>query len=453
MVIEIKKRRMGDQMPEPAGPETWSCEDDQPMTDQMRLDTPAEQPEEVTYTVGDLNQVISGALVDSFPRPVWVRGEIQEFKKSKNGHTYFQLVEKDGDFDRIRGVLSVVLWRDNRPAVNRMLRDTPGIKINDGVEVRIRGRVEYYGGGGRLQFVMNAIDPVFTVGKLAADRERVIQALAAEGVLRQNGLLEVPLVPLRIGLVSSGGTAAYRDFVHGLETSSHRFRVAHVDVRVQGAGAPRRIVYALKHLATRDLDVIVIVRGGGARSDLAPFDSELVARTITEIPIPVLTGIGHEVDRTVTDEVAHTCCKTPTAVADLLVGQVDDYCARLARIAHRVSARARGACSMASRELREAARRVERGVPVALARERALLDGHRRRAADAGRRGVRDAGQRIDMAEARLRALDPRRVLERGYTITRRADGTVLRSAAAVGAGDELVTETADGEVRSRVEP
>jgi exodeoxyribonuclease VII large subunit len=383
---------------------------------------------------------------------VWVRGEIQQFRKFKSGHTYFELVEKDGERDRVRAALSVALWRDNRPAVNQMLRETPGIKIGDGVEVRIRGRVEYYPVTGRLQLIMSAIDPVFTVGKLAADRERVLRALTEEGVLRRNAAIEMPLVPLRVGLVSSGGSAAYGDFVHGLESSGHRFRVAHVDVRVQGAGSPRRIVYALKQLAGRELDVVVVVRGGGARSDLAPFDSELVARAITEMPVPVLTGIGHEVDRTVTDEVAHTCCKTPTAVADLLVELVDDYCSRLARVAHRVSARAHSACVMASRELQDAARRVHRGVPVALSRERRLLDAHRRRASDAGRRGVRDAQHRLDMAEAQLRALDPRRVLERGYTITRAADGSVLRSATSVRGGDELVTETADGSVRSRVE-
>ena len=196
----------------------------------------------------------------------------------------------------------------------------------------------------------------------------------------------------------------------------------------------------------------MIVRGGGARSDLASFDTEVVARTITEMPVPVLTGIGHEVDRTVADEVAHTCCKTPTAAADMLVAEVDDYCARLARVAHRVSARARSACAMARRELGDLAGRVERGVPVALARERGLIEGQRRRVLESGRRRGRDASVRLDMADARLRALDPRRVLERGYTITRTADGAVVRSARAVSPDDELVTETADGAVRSRVQ-
>ena len=419
--------------------------------EQLQLETDPDG--EATYTVGQLNQAIADAVVDGFPRPVWVRGEIQQFTKSRNGHTYFELVEKDSARDRVNAVLRVVLFRDARPAVNRMLKDTPGLKVTDGVEVRICGRIDYYPVTGRLQLVMSGIDPVFTVGKLAADRERVLRVLASEGVLGRNGELELPPVPLRVGLVSSGGSAAYGDFVHELDVSGYAFRVTHVDVRVQGAGSPRRIAYALRRLARLDLDVIVLVRGGGARSDLAPFDTEVVARTITEMPVPVLTGIGHEVDRTVADEVAHTCCKTPTAAASLLVEQVDDYCARLARLAHRVTARARSACAMAGRELVDVLGRVQRGVPVALTRERQLLSAHHRRVVDGGRRGTRGAGHRLDAADARLRALDPRRVLERGYTITRDADGAVLRAAGAVESGDVLVTETADGSVRSRVEP
>ncbi len=407
---------------------------------------------DTTFTVGELNQAIAGAVDGAFPRPVWVRGEIQQLTKSKNGHTYFELVEKDGNRDRMRAVLRVVLFRDARAAVNRTLRETPGVKVADGVEIRIAGRVDFYPASGRLQLVMNAIDPVFTVGKLAADRERVLQVLSAEGVLRRNGTRELPLVPLRVGLVTSGTSAAYRDFMHGLEESGHSFRVVHVDVRVQGTGSPRRIAYALRRLATLAVDVVVVVRGGGARSDLAPFDTEIVARAITEMPMPVFTGIGHEIDRSVADEVAHTCCKTPTAAASLLVEHVDAYTGRLAWVAHRVSTRARGACSLARRELDELARRVQRGAPVALAREERLLAGHHRRAVDAGLRGTRQARLRLDSVDARVRALDPKRVLERGYTITRAADGSVLRSAAATTTGDELVTEMADGSVRSRVE-
>jgi exodeoxyribonuclease VII large subunit len=413
---------------------------------------PGIEPPDATFTVGELNDAIRAALDASFPQQVWVRGEIQQLRRSKLGHAYFELVEKDGNRDRVRAAMSVALFRDARAAVNRVLRETPGVKIDDGVEVRIRGRVDFYGTAGRLQLVMTEMDPVFTVGKMAADRERILRALAAEGILRRNAQHALAPVPLRIGLVGSGGSAAYHDFMEELGASGHAFRVAHADVRVEGAGAWRRIAYALRRLGELELDAVVLIRGGGARSALAPFDAEAVARAITEVPVPVLTGIGHEVDRTIADEVAHTCCKTPTAAAALLVAHVDDYCERLARIAHRVSARARSACSLAGREVAELARRIERGVPVALARERVTLDGHRRRIAETARRATRDATTQVDAVEAHVRALDPRRVLERGYTITRDEQGAVVRAASAVQRGDRLVTETAAGTITTTVD-
>ncbi len=431
---------------------------------------PAAEP---TLGVAELNETINAAVSDAFPRAVWVRGEIQALHVSRNQHSYFELVEKHERRDQVRAAIRVALFRDDRPSVNKALRDA-GLRLADGVEVRIRARVDFWPPAGRLQLVMSAVDPSFTVGRLAADRDRLLRTLAAEGILERNASRRLAIVPLRVGLVASGGSAAYRDFLDGLEASGYAFHVAHCDVRVQGAAASHRIVWALRRLADRELDVIVVVRGGGARSDLAPFDAEIVARAITEMPVPVVTGIGHETDRTVADEVAHTSTKTPTAAAALLVETVEAYVERLAWVAHRLSVRARGINALARRELAGAAGRLRRAVPAALDRERRTVDGQRRRALELGRRGTRSgtaalarrrdavgvsarrglraATTRLDGADARLRALDPRRVLERGYTITRDEQGAIVRAAADVAPGSALETETAVGRVRSRVE-
>jgi exodeoxyribonuclease VII large subunit len=297
--------------------------------------------------------------------------------------------------------------------------------------------------------------------------------LAAEGLLERQRALILPLVPLRVGLVTSRDSAAYHDFVQELDVSGHAFRVYPVDVRVQGQGADRRIMYGIRRLASLDLDAIVLARGGGARSDFAAFDSEHLARLVAGLQVPVIAGVGHEVDRTVADEVAHTSAKTPTAAAARLVEAVDQYCEQLARIAHRVSHRARSACTLAGRDATDLGRRLARAVPVALARERHVLDAHRHRIGERARHGIRDAHGRVDerqravlahahdtlreqtrrieLADARLRLLDPGRVLERGYSITRTDDGRLVRSANEVAAGDVLVTETADGSIRSTV--
>ncbi|MGH9027483.1 MAG: exodeoxyribonuclease VII large subunit, partial [Acidimicrobiia bacterium] len=306
-------------MPIPHG-ETKMAVDDEPLPRAM---------EGETYTVGELNRVIRHALDGALPDEVWVAGEVQRLQKSSAGHTYFALVQKDEHRQRVQARLDVVLFRGQQTSVRAQLRDVPGAQLRDDVEVRIRGRVDYYEQGGRLQLVMTAIDSVFTVGRLAAERERLLQQLRAEGVLRRNEAAELPVLPLRIGLVTSKGSAAYHDFVHELEASGYAFRVGLVSVRVQGDNAARRIRAGLRRLARAAPDAIVLVRGGGSPADLAAFDTEIVARAITETPVPILTGIGHEIDRTVADEVAHTSFKTPTACAQFLVEHVDDVVERL----------------------------------------------------------------------------------------------------------------------------
>jgi exodeoxyribonuclease VII large subunit len=454
------------------------------------------EPEAPTFSVLELNGYVRDALRQAFPAEVWVRGEVQNLKRSASGHTYFTIVEKAGRSDRVVARLDIVLFRDDRRAVDRAIAEIPGAELSDDVDVRVRGRVTMYPPSGRYQLVMTGIDPVFTVGGIAANRERVLRALAADELLDANGRRELAPVPLRIGLITSRGSAAYHDFVHELGRSPYAWRVVVADVRVQGAAAARRVKWALGELAGLELDAVVLVRGGGSRADLAPFDTELVARAVAAMPVPVLTGVGHETDRSVVDEVAHTSCKTPTACAQLLVHRVGDFVTALDDASQRVGARARRRAALAARELDEAGRRVRRGAPGALTREQVrlerhhdrivelarrrtgdaarLLDVHARRVAELGRRAARDqsraladreralvtvashhlsrAALRLDAGETALRALDPRRVLERGYSITRYADGRVVKRAAGTVPGSFLETELADGRITSRVD-
>jgi exodeoxyribonuclease VII large subunit len=454
-----------------------------------------EPVEEPTFSVGELNALVRDSLRRAFPTEVWVRGEVQNLSRSGAGHTYFAVVEKAGRGDRVQSRLDVALFRDDRRGVDRALAEVPGAELGNDVEVRIRGRVTVYPPTGRYQLVMTGIDPVFTVGGIAANRERVLRALSTEGLLDANTRHALAPVPLRIGLITSSGSAAYHDFVHELERSPYAWQVVVVDVRVQGAAAARRIKWALGELSQLDVDAVVLARGGGSRADLAPFDTELVARAIAAMPVPVITGVGHETDRSVADEVAHTACKTPTACAQTLVQRVRDFVDRLDDASHRVSAQARRRMAVATRELDDATRRAARTAPSALTRERARLDRAHgrvdelarrrtvevaaqldtcaRRVAELGRRVTRAGAQtvdgrerdivtlaghhlsraalRLDASEGAVRALDPRRVLERGYSITRDADGRVLKDAAATSSGATLETELAGGRVTSRV--
>ena len=314
------------------------------MMEQPSLGFDEEEPEATTFSVVELNSRVRDALRRGFPDEVWVRGEVQNLSRSGAGHTYFSLVEKAVQGDRAQGRLDVALFRDDRRAVARALAEVPGAELGNDVEVRIRGRVTVYPPTGRYQLVMTGDRPDLhrrrdrrQPGARAAG-PRVPRACSTPTPAR-----ELALVPLRVGLVTSAGSAAYHDFVHELEHSGYAWQVAVADVRVQGAAAARRIKWALGQLSQLDVDAVVLVRGGGSRADLAPFDTDLVARAIAAMPVPVITGVGHETDRSVADEVAYAACKTPTACARLLMARVDEFVGRLDDAAQRVTGRARRA--------------------------------------------------------------------------------------------------------------
>ncbi|MFL6242013.1 MAG: exodeoxyribonuclease VII large subunit, partial [Acidimicrobiia bacterium] len=360
--------------------------------------------DEPTLSVTELNTTIRDAIRGAIPENVWVRGEVQGFRESRAGHVYFQLVEKDERRNRVQAALDVALFRSHLMTVHAALRKVPGVELADDVEVRVKGHIDVYPPTGRLQLIMTGIDPVFTAGALAANRDRVLRQLEAEGLLRANAAHALTEVPLRIGLVTSAASAAYHDFLEELDASGFAFRVGVCDVRVQGANAPRRVVWALRRLAriADAFDAVVVVRGGGSRADLAPFDSDDVARAIAAMPVPVLTGIGHEIDRSVADEVAHTASKTPTACAQVLVERVMEFVYRLDDVSRGVVHHARSNCALALRELRDCARRARRGPPVALTRELAVVERHRVRAEELGNRAVKQATATLDGSERTL---------------------------------------------------
>src|SRR3954454_5334368 len=303
--------------------------------------------QEPTYSVAELSAGIGAALSRAFPDEVWVLGEIANLSRPGSGHVYFDLV---GDGCRLR----VTLWESDKRVVNAVLKRAGGaVRMSDGTEVRIRARVQWWAEGGQASLRMLSIDTAYTLGRLAEERELLLQRLRAAGLLARQATLTLSAVPLRVGLVTSEGSAAAVDFLHTLEASGHAWQVALADARVQGLEAELSVVAALDALVeiVPSIDVICIVRGGGARTDLASFDSEAIALAIAHCPIPVLTGIGHEVDTTIADLVAHTRHKTPTACAAALVGAVVAWCERLDAVRVAIARAARAAADRAAATL------------------------------------------------------------------------------------------------------
>lgn len=424
---------------------------------------------------------------------VWVAGEAQRVRPSARGHLYFELVEK-GERDEITGKLDAVVWKGDWMRVQRALAVT-GQKLGEGMQIRCRGSLDFYGPGGRLQLCIREIDPTFTLGLLEIRRRETLEALQAAGLMERNRGLPLSELPLTIALITSHGSAAWHDFLSGLQESGYGFRVLFVHASVQGKEAEREVVSALASLAGLAIDCAVLIRGGGSRSDLAVFDSRAIAESIARAPFPVLAGLGHEIDTSIADLVAHATFKTPTKVAEFLVERiarqeqaVEELRRRLVREAEEPLRAAREALGRAERGVemarmrlaaagnrieemaralgrlgRSALRRAERKgdelrIRLASQSPRILEGGERERVrlggriAASARSRLRETSATLQGMERLCAQLGPERTLERGYSITRNAAGAVLRNPDQAEPGEIVITQLSGGSLKSRVE-
>lgn len=401
-------------------------------------------------SVSRLGSLVKDGLAVLFPEEFWVEGQITNLRTPRSGHTYLDLVEPSDEPGRPPvAAFSVVLWKQTKVGIDRTLAEAGDLTLGDDLQVRIRASIDFYPPHGRLQLKMTGVDPGFTLGLMAAQRERLLLALATEGLLGRNASLALSEPALRIGLVTSIGSAAHADFCTELERSGIAFDLIERDTRVQGDGAAIDIAEGLRIVATYGPDVIALVRGGGSAVDLSVFDAEVVARTIAGLAVPVLTGIGHEIDRSIADEVAHTSYKTPTACAAALVGAARVFADRISALRTAIADHAHRAIDMADRQRTDLAGRTIRAANAVLRHHTDLLAAGQSRLLHTASALPQRHRERLDALGARLRALDPAMVLARGWSITRLSDGTLVRSPQDVSDGDTLVTALADGTVTS----
>ncbi len=431
---------------------------------------------DTAFGVADFYERLRRAVRAGFPDEVWVTGEIRKVTVSK-GHRYIELADHGTPAEgRLEGrqaaTLEVACWARDWPPVAARLEEV-GVELTAGLVVRLRGRVSIWEAGARVRFSLTELDVEALVGGIAAARRRLIAALEAEGVLEANKALPLPLVPLRVGLVTSASSEAYRDFTGQLQRAGYEFRVTLESTLVQGPEAPLQIARALGRLQQHALDLVVLVRGGGAKGDLAAFDHEAVARAIVTSRYPVWTGIGHTGDRSVADEVAQRALVTPTACGEAVVAAVAAFLTELEATSLQLAASAERAMQLASHEaarrrsdLTRAARhelgsaqawmaaaraRAERGAALAVAGCSSSLARRSDRLGSLAKGRLAEAEQRLGRHRAELRGFDPRRQLERGWSLTRTTGGRVVRSVDEVATGDEILSVLADGTVASVV--
>jgi exodeoxyribonuclease VII large subunit len=366
---------------------------------------------------------------------------------------YLTLVDPDTD-DKpgYQPQLSITLFKPQLRNVRATLaRAGDAVELTVGVRVRVGGTLGSYPARSTLQLRMYEIDPTFTLGVLNQNRAAVLEALTRDGLLDRNAAVPMAELPLRVALITSVGSAAHADALHELEHSGIGFTVLQLDARTQGAEAVPSVVAALRTADRLDVDAVLLVRGGGSATDLAAFDDEQLARAIAAMRTPVVTGVGHEVDHSIADEVAHTAAKTPTAAAAHLAALVDATSTRVEDLAVAAGRATELRLASAEQRVERLARRgADRARTVLLERDGRVteLERRTRRAAE---RTLERATDRVTTLQSRARIHDPAAALSRGWSITRTASGDLVRDPSSLAAGDELVTQLHRGVVRSAV--
>lgn len=273
-------------------------------------------------SLNELQLIIKDSLYAALPGMYWVVAEISEIKENYAGHCYLELVEKHPDEINIRARVKGIIWSKRYRFLKSFFENITGESLKEGQKILIRIAVEYHELYG-LSLIINDIDPAFTIGEMALKRQQIILKLEEEGVFSMNKELEFPVLPKKIAIISSKNAAGYSDFIKHLSGNNYGyiFQTALFDTVMQGTDTENNIINSLDRISRYGalFDVVVIIRGGGSQTDLSWFDNYNIAYRITQFPIPVITGIGHEKDMSVTDLVAFRSEKTPTAVADFLV--------------------------------------------------------------------------------------------------------------------------------------
>ncbi len=275
-----------------------------------------------SLSLSQLNLRIKSAINSAFSDPVWVVAEISEMRLNNSGHCYLELIEKSETNDQILAKIKATIWAFTFRMLSPYFETTTGYRLASGLKVLIRVQPEFHEVYG-ISLIVKDIDPSYTLGDLARKKQEILRRLKSEGVIDMNRMLTLPQVPQRIAVISSETAAGYGDFMDTLNNNSngYYFHTRLFPAQVQGDKAAESIILSLEKIYDREdeFDVVVIIRGGGAQSELECFNNYDLVYHITQFPLPVISGIGHERDETITDLVAHTSVKTPTAAAEFLV--------------------------------------------------------------------------------------------------------------------------------------
>ena len=423
----------------------------------------------------ELNSLVRDVISMSLPDSYWVEAELSEAREGYGGHCYMELIEKDEHSNTPIAKAHASCWRNRWMLLKPQFERVTGQRIHAGMKVLLKVHAQFHENYG-FSWIVDDIDPTYTMGDMARKRMEIIQTLKEEGVFDLQKELKLPMFCQRIAVISSATAAGYGDFCNQLADNGYglQFTTALFAATMQGEGVEQSVISALNRINEEweNWDCVVIIRGGGATSDLSGFDTLALAENVANFPLPIITGIGHERDESVLDMISFQRVKTPTAAAAFLVDHLTEVYARIEDAQEAIVNYVKRRLQVERLKFERLSTQIPTLFSLVKVRQSNRLDQLLNRLKVKAERIPADGLHRLEMLEARLKepvarklerelhridmlsqraiAQDPERLLSRGYSITLK-DGKSIKDASQLKAGDEIETRFAKGVAKAVV--
>ena len=401
-------------------------------------------------TLSELNRLVRETIECELPHEYWVEAELSECRESR-GHCYMELIEKDEQTATPIAKARANCWAQKWVMIRPYFERATGQRLAAGMKVLLKVHPQFHEAFG-FSWIVTDIDPTYTLGDMARKRQEIIRQLKEEGVFDLQKELTLPLFCQHIAVISSETAAGYGDFCNQLADNPYgfQFQTQLFPAIMQGEGVEQSIINALERIYDQPFDCVVIIRGGGATSDMSGFDTLALAEHVANFPLPIITGIGHDRDESILDMVSHTRVKTPTAAAALLIDHLKEVLDTVNNAQNSITRLVQQKLSTLSTQLSSVSEAIPRLFSIVKTRQEAKIDALQQRLPMLIERRFLAENHRLQLMEEKLKALDPQLLLKRGYSITLHK-GRAVKDATTLKAGDEIETRLAQGLIHSIV--
>ena len=405
-----------------------------------------------SYTLYDLNEYIRQVMHLNFPDTLWVKAEVAQIKESR-GQYYLTLIQKSEDSEKTIAQIDAMIWGQTYWLLRKRLKNTLSELLQEGLELLLNVRIDFnerYG----LKLIIEDVDPTYTIGKLEIKRQQILEDLLKANLLNKNNQLDLPPVVQRLAVLSSNTAAGLQDYLAQLKNNAYGYSFRNIlfPIAVQGINVEKELLAQLKKIASRkgEFDAVVIIRGGGSKIDLGGFDSFDLGKAVAKFPLPVIIGIGHEIDKTILDRVAHTSLKTPTAVAEFLIRKALHFESWLLENKAYLQNTATMQLQEEAATLQQIKRLLVLATQAQIKEEKFALNQVIKHLPIVVKHHLKFEQTKLTQLNKICELLAPTAIMKRGYTQTF-TNGKMLVSAKNIKEGTILETQFIDGPIKSKV--